>query len=126
MNRPPKRILAAVGDLFFTVKITDAAKRAGMAVEFVKTDKDLLEKAKDKPALILLDLEFNGVQPLKVIGKLKGNSEMKPVSLIGYLPPDKGELKQRAHEAGCNMVLTRAALSQNLPQILKRHAESPF
>jgi PleD family two-component response regulator len=125
MNRPPKRIVAAVGDLFFTVKITDAAKRAGLEVDFVKSDQALLEKAKDQPALILLDLNFGAVQPLKVIGKLKGNAEMKRLHLIGYLPPEQGTLKQKAHEAGCNMVLTRAALSQNLPQILKRHAEAP-
>ncbi len=124
MNRPPKRIVAAVGDLFFTVKITGAVKRAGLEVDFVKTDKDLLEKAKLQPALILLDLTFGGVQPLKVVAKLKGNAEMKRLPLIGYLPPEQGELKQKAHEAGCNMVLTRAALSQNLPQLLKRHAEA--
>jgi len=124
MNRPPKRILAAVGDLFFTVKITDAVKRAGLEVDFVKTDKDLLEKAKLQPALILLDLTFGSVQPLKVVAKLKSNAEMKRLPLIGYLPPEQGELKQKAHEAGCNMVLTRAALSQNLPQLLKRHAEA--
>ncbi len=124
MSRPPKRILAAVADLFFTVKITDAVKRAGLAVDFVKTDKDLLEKAKLHPSLILLDLTFSAVQPLKVIAKVKGNAEMKRLPLIGYLPPELGELKQKAHEAGCNMVLTRAALSQNLPQLLKRHAEA--
>ncbi len=125
MARPPKRILAAVEDLFFTVKITEAARRANMEVEFVKTEKDLLEKAKSKPALILLDLNFSAVQPLKAVAKLKGTAELKSISLIGYLPPAQGELKQRAHEAGCNMVLARAALSQNLPQILKRHAEAP-
>jgi len=125
MNKPPKRIVAAAGDLLFTVKITDAAKRAGLEVDFVKTDKELLEKAKLQPALILLDLTFAGVQPLKVIGKLKGDSEMKRVPLIAYVPPEQGQLKQKAHEAGCNMVLTRAALSQNLPQLLKRHTEQP-
>lgn len=125
MNRPPKRIVAAVEDLFFTIKITDAAKRAGLEVDFVKTDQDLLEKAKHQPALILLDLSFSAVQPLKVIGKLKGNAELKRLRLIGYLAPAQGVLKQKAHEAGCNMVLTRAALSQNLPQLLKRHAEGP-
>ena len=62
MNRPPRRIVAAVGDLFFTIKITDAVKRAGLEVDFVKTDKDLLEKAKNHPALILLDLSFSAVQ----------------------------------------------------------------
>ncbi len=126
MQRQPKKILAAVEDLFFTVKITDAAKRAGLQVEFVKTDKDLLDKAKeDRPALIIFDLNFNAMQPLKLVPKLKGSTDLKSISLIGYLSHVQGELKQRAHEAGLDMVLARAALSQNLPQILKRHAGTP-
>jgi hypothetical protein len=31
-----KKILAVMSDLFFSVKISDAAKRVGMPVEFVK------------------------------------------------------------------------------------------
>ena len=123
MQKQPKKILAAVDDLFFTVKISDAAKRAGLLVEFIKTDKDLMDKAKDeKPSLIIFDLNFNAMQPLKLIPKLKGNADLKSISLIGYLSHIQGELKQKAHETGCDMVLARSALSQNLPQILKRHA----
>ena len=122
MQKQAKRILVAVEDLFFTIKITEAAKRAGVQVEFVKTDKDLLEKAQSLPALIIFDLNFSAIQPLKIIGKLKGNPETKSISLIGYLSQAQGELKQKAHESGCNMVLARSAFSQNLPQILKRHA----
>jgi PleD family two-component response regulator len=125
MQKQPKRILAAVDDLFFTVKITDAAKRAGLQVEFVKTEKDLLDKAKTGPALIILDLNFNAIQPLKMVTRLKGSPELKPISVIGYLSHVQGELKQKAHETGCDMVMARSAFSQNLPQILKRHAGSP-
>jgi PleD family two-component response regulator len=126
MQRQPKKILAAVDDLFFTVKISDAAKRAGLLVEFIKNDKELLDKAKEeKPALIIFDLNFNAMQPLKVIPKIKGNSELKSISLIGYLSHVQGELKLKAQETGCDMVMARSALSQNLPLILKRHAGTP-
>lgn len=122
MHKEHKKILAAIGDLFFTIKIRDTAKKMGLDVEFVKSDKDVLERAKSKPMLIILDLSFAALQPLKLIGKLKGSAETKPVSLIGYLPHVEGELKQKAHESGCDMVMARSAFSQNLPQILKRHA----
>jgi CheY-like chemotaxis protein len=108
------------------VKIGDAAKRAGLQVEFIKSDKDLLEKARDEqPTLIIFDLNFTAMQPLKLIPKIKGNPELKSISLIGYLSHVQGELKQKAHETGCDMVLARSALSQNLPLILKRHAGNP-
>jgi PleD family two-component response regulator len=118
-----KKILAVVEDLLFTVKISDAAKRAGLEVEFVKSERDVLEKAvNEKPILIILDLNFSAVQPLKLISKVKSDGEMKQISVIGYLSHVQGELKQQAQDAGANMVMARSAFSQNLQQILKRHS----
>ncbi len=121
-RQEPKKILAVVSDLFFSVKITDAAKRAGLALEFIKDPKEVIEKAKSKPTLIIFDLNFDAVQPLKLIAKLKAGGETRGISLIGYLSHIQGDLKQAAQEAGCDMVMARSAFSQNLSQILKRHA----
>ena len=118
----PKRILAVVSDLFFSVKLTEAAKRCGLALEFVKDPEELLEKAKEKPTLIVFDLNFDAAEPLKLIAKLKGHATTKGISLLGYLSHVQGELKQSAQEAGCDMVLARSAFSQNLTQIFKRHS----
>lgn len=117
-----KKIVAAVSDLMFTVKINDAARKAGLLVDFVKSDEDVLEKAKEAPSAIILDLNFDEVDPIKLIGKIKGDSSHKRISLIGFLSHVQGELKRDAHDAGCDIVMTRSAFSQNLPQILKRHA----
>lgn len=118
-----KKIVAAIGDLFFTVKIRETARHAGIEVEFVKSEKDVLEMAKTHPLLIILDLGFSTLQPIKLISKLKSAEESKQISLIGYLSHVEGELKQQAHDAGCDMVMAKSAFSQNLPQILKRHSE---
>ncbi len=120
--REPKRVLAVLTDLFFSVKLADAAKRAGLALEFVKDSDAVLEKAQHKPALIILDLNFDAVEPLKLIEELKSKPDTKGISLIGYVSHIQGELKQQAQEAGCNMVLARSAFSQNIPQIFKRHS----
>ena len=111
-----------MSDLFFSVKLTDAAKRAGLALEFVKDPGDVLEKAKTRPQLIIIDLNFDSVNPLELIGNLKGNADTKGISIIGYLSHIQGELKQAAQEAGCDMVMARSAFSQNLTQIFKRHS----
>ena len=123
-KRYKKKVVAAVGDLMFTVKINDAAKRAGLSVDFVKSEQDVLEKAADHPAVIILDLNCQTLDPLKVITRIKQDSELKRISLIGYLSHVQGELKRQAHDAGCDIVMMRSAFSQNLPQILKRHAGS--
>jgi PleD family two-component response regulator len=122
-KRERRKILAVVDDLLFTVKINDAAKRAGLNVEFVKSEKDVIEKVnQERPLLIILDLNNTSVEPLGLISKLKGDGDLKQISLIGYLSHVQGELKQKAQEAGANIVMARSAFSQNLQQILKRHA----
>jgi CheY-like chemotaxis protein len=123
-NNGNRKILAVVEDLFFTVKINESAKRAGLPIEFVKSEQDALEKAKEHPAVIILDLNCTNVDPLKLIEKLKADADLKGISVIGYVSHVQGELKQKAHEAGCDMVLARSAFSQNLQQILKRHASA--
>jgi PleD family two-component response regulator len=124
-NRGNKTVLAVVSDLFFSVKITDAAKRAGIPVEFLKDEKDVMAKAKTKPTLIIFDLNFEDVKPLKLIAKLKSGPDFKGISLIGYMSHVQVDLKLQAQEAGCDMVMARSAFSQNLPQILKRHSGTP-
>ncbi len=122
MHKEPRRVLAVVTDLFFSVKLSEAAKRNGLALEFVKDSKEVLEKAKSKPSLIVFDLNFEAVNPLQLIAKLKGNADTKGISLIGYLSHIQAELKQQAQQAGCDMVLARSAFSVNMLQIFKRHS----
>lgn len=117
-----KTVLAVVSDLFFSAKINEAAKRAGVTLQYVTTEHDLLEKAQSNPALIILDLNFDAAHPLDLIGKLKGNASLRHISLLGYLSHVQTELKTKAQEAGCDEVMPRSAFSLNLTQILQRHS----
>jgi len=117
-----KKILAVLDDLMFTVKINDLAKRAGLTTDFLKSEHDVLERAKEQPALIIIDLNARCVGAIELILKLKGAVETKGISIIAFVSHVQGELKQQAQEAGCDMVLARSAFSTNLPIILKRHA----
>jgi len=121
-NQPTQTILAVVSDLFFSAKINEAAKHAGVKLEYVTAEKDLLQKARSKPALIIFDLNFDAAQPLKLIGKLKADAELKHIRLLGYLSHVQTDLKRKAEAAGCDMVMARSTFSMDLPEILKRHA----
>ena len=118
------RIFAFVDDLFFQAKIQETARKLNVKVEFVKNDKDLGERMKqngeEKPSLIIFDLNNVNAKPLTLIPKLKTKLK-KGTSIIGFLSHVQGDLKQKAHEVGCDMVLPRSAFSQNLPQLLRRH-----
>jgi hypothetical protein len=54
------RIFAFIEDLFFMAKIQETARKLNVKVEFVKSDKDLMEKmqqnGEEKPSLIIFDL----------------------------------------------------------------------
>jgi CheY-like chemotaxis protein len=119
------KIVAAVTDLFFTVKINDAAKRAGMAVAFVKTREDALAAARDKPKLLLLDLHCDAVEPIELIRAMKADDELRPVRIIAFLSHLQADLKRQAQEAGADMVMARSAFSLNIVQILQRNAGIP-
>lgn len=117
-----KKILAVLDDLLFTVKINDLAKRAGLSVEFLKSEHDVLLRAKELPTLIIVDLNAHSVNSVDIIEKLKADDATKAVSILAYVSHVQGELKQKAQDAGADMVLARSAFSTNLPVILKRHA----
>ena len=117
------RIFGFVDDLFFQAKIQETARKLNVKVEFVKSEQDFLDRIKlngeEKPSLVIFDLNTVSVKPLTLIPKLK--SKLKKTSVIGFLSHVQGDLKQKAHEVGCDMVLPRSAFSQNLPQLLRRH-----
>ena len=118
------RIFAFVEDLFFLAKIQETGRKMNVKVEFVKTEKELADRIKsngeEKPSLIIFDLNNANAKPLTLIPKLKSKLK-KGTSIIGFLSHVQGDLKQKAHEIGCDMVLPRSAFSQNLPQLLRRH-----
>lgn len=118
------RIFAFVEDLFFLTKIQETGRKMNVKVEFVKTEKDLAERMQSngdgKASLIIFDLNNANAKPLTLIPKLKSKLK-KGTSIIGFLSHVQGDLKQKAHEVGCDMVLPRSAFSQNLPQLLRRH-----
>jgi len=115
-------VLAVVNDLFFSAKINEAAKRAGVTMKYVTTEKDLLERAQANPRLIIFDLNFDAAQPLKLIKTLKENPDLKQIRLLGYLSHVQEDLKREAESTGCDTVLPRSAFSMNLPQILANYA----
>lgn len=123
MGNSNKRVVAVLNDLMFTVKIQEAAKRAGLEAVFVKSKQEALEQAKLEPAVIILDLNNVAVDALDVIGDLKGGEETRKIRLLGFVSHVQADLKQAAQQKGCDMVIARSAFSQNLPTILRRYAE---
>ncbi len=120
----PTRIYCFIEDLFFLAKIQETARKLGIKVGFVKADKEVLAKLtnaeQERPSLIVFDLNNANAKPLTLIPKLRTKLK-KGTSIIGFLSHLQGDLKAKAIEAGCDMVMPRSAFSQNLPNLLRRH-----
>jgi len=121
----PTHIYFFIEDLFFLAKIQETAKKLGIKVGFLKNEKDTVAKFVDapeaeRPSLIVFDLNNANAKPLTLIPKLKAKLK-KGTSIIGFLSHLQGDLKVKAVEAGCDMVMPRSAFSQNLPNLMRRH-----
>ena len=119
----PTRIYFFIEDLFFLAKIQETSRKLGIKVGFVKADKEVLSKLTEggeRPSLIVFDLNNANAKPLTLIPKLRAKLK-RGTSIIGFLSHLQGDLKAKAIEAGCDIVMPRSAFSQNLPNLIRRH-----
>jgi len=116
-------LIAIVTDLIFIAKIQDGARRAGFTAVFAKNADDAIEKSKDAPAVIILDLNAPGFDSLEAIRALKSTEQTRHVRLLGYVSHVEGDLIRAAQQQGCDRVVARSAFSQNLPALLESYAQ---
>lgn len=121
----PTRIFLFIEDLFFFAKINETARKLGIKVAFVKNDPETIAKIveapeEERPSLIVFDLNNAAAKPLTLIPRIKSKLK-RGTSVIGFLSHLQGDLKAKAVEAGCDIVMPRSAFSQNLPNLLRRH-----
>jgi CheY-like chemotaxis protein len=115
-----KKIIAVLSDLMFTVKIQEAAKRAGIETVFVKTSEAAINLATESPAAMILDLNASDIRPLELIEQLKSRPETSKITLLGFISHVQTDLKAAAQQKGCDMVVARSAFSQQLPNFLQK------
>ena len=113
------KILGVMSDLFFSVKIMDAAKPLGLTVEFVKEKALALEKFKEQPAIVIFDLNCMDLDSNALIHELKSNPETKWIPALGFVAHVQADVKQQALDNGCDVVVARSVFAQRLPELLR-------
>lgn len=115
------KILAVMSDLFFSVKINDAAKKFGTSISVVKDQALALEKAKAGPPLIVLDLNCAGLDVPGFIAALKTDSASAGIPIVAFVSHVQTELRQKAVELGCETVVPRSVFATSVDEILGRY-----
>ena len=119
------KVLAIMSDLFFAVKISDAAKKLGASAEFVKDKSLALKKANLKPPLIIFDLNCDSADPLGLIAVIKANPETATIPMIGFVSHVQTQLRQNAQDLGCDTVVARSVFAQKLPAMMGAAISAP-
>jgi CheY-like chemotaxis protein len=111
-------VLALVDDLFFQAKMTETARRVGVALETVASGDALVAAAAPRMhRLVLVDL--NARQgALAAVERLRASGNAQPI--VGFLSHVQTELAEKARAAGCQEVLPRSKFTAELAEILGR------
>ena len=116
-----RRVVAAVGDMFFAAKIRTTAEHLSIEVDFARSTDAAIESAKkETPALIIIDLHLAGGDFVELAEQLKSDDELRFVPILGFFSHVEIELKRRAEQAGIDHVLPRSAFTKQLPEILQK------
>ena len=111
-------VLALVDDLFFQAKMTETARRVGVALQTVASGDALVAAAAPQAhRLVLVDL--NARQgALAAVEQLRASGNAQPI--VGFLSHVQTELAEKALAAGCQEVLPRSKFTADLAEILGR------
>lgn len=112
-------ILAALDDLMFTSRIRTAAQGLGTTVRFARTVADAVVAArKDKPPLLLLDLNAHAFDPLALLAQIKSDPELAGTRVVGFVSHVQADTIAAARAAGIDEVMARSAFVARLPNLL--------
>jgi CheY-like chemotaxis protein len=114
----PKRVVAAVTDLFFAIKVNDVLKRFAMDMKMAKSAEDVLEKLKTPTALVIVDLNDRGMVAMDVVRALKGDPQWAGIPVLAFSSHVQVELMNEAKAAGVEAVVARSVFAERLPELI--------
>jgi CheY-like chemotaxis protein len=149
LSRPSPLILCFIADLFFAVKVEDAAKRLGYQVEFIERTAQistveqplperqyaehlvgpgavLMEKISAwQPALIIVDLNNQQIPWQEWIALIKSAPATRRIPLICFGSHVDTKTIQAAKDRGADLVVARSRFTSALPELIQKYARIP-
>jgi len=107
-------VLGVVSDLMFSVRIGDAAKRAGKRALFVGSYERAMLQAAENPSLVIVDLGCTAAEPVRVIAEVKRLG----LPVIAFGAHVDAQALQAARRAGADRVMARSAFVTELEKLV--------
>jgi DNA-binding NarL/FixJ family response regulator len=120
-------IVCVLDDLFFSIKIKNAAKLLDADVYFERSPDAVLDSIRTKaPRLVIFDLDSVKMRPLDALAAIKADAALAGVPTLGFVSHVNADTIAAARAAGIDQVLARSAFVDRLGSILtQERAASP-
>lgn len=115
---PAKTIAVIVSDLMFQSRLREQVTALDYEIAVADTPDAVDEALAAGPALVILDLHIAGIDWRQAVAMAKERDA--PVLAFGR--HTEAELLRSAREAGCDRVVPRSTLVQELPELVKELA----
>lgn len=109
-------ILAIVTDLMFQSRLQERARALGHTLVVAGTESALREALATKPSLVILDLHADAIGWRSAAGMAKQSG----VPILAFGRHTEAQLLRAAREAGCDRVVARSTLFEELPQLIEQ------
>ncbi len=110
-------LLLLIPDLFFGVKVADAARALGYATHDVRNAQDLLAAAQAGATGIIIDTQVRSDWQ-SVVRTLKADAATVRIPVLAFAPHVDVEAARAALAAGCDRIVTRGKFASELPELL--------
>lgn len=118
-----KVLYALVRDMATASRIVKNANALHiMARNFDRAQTLVEHAAKEKPYLVILDLETCEAEAFRVLKELHENADLKGVPAVGVVTQEKAMVKPEAEKAGCLRVYLKTQFIKELPDLIARYA----
>ena len=116
------QVLVIDEDLLFSVRIEKTLQKAGYDVHVSGNREEALEIARGHHlALTIINFGRENLAPLETTEKLKGQPNSAPV--LGFISHTMiPEVRPKAMEAGCDLLVANSALTLRLRQLVEKLA----
>ena len=115
-------IILIVDDLMFLPRLEEGLQTLGYRPVVATNSADLARALFTAPVLTIVDLFSQSFDWEALVRLIKGpGKKAAHVPIIGFGPHVDLQLRERALEAGCEMVVGRSAIVGQLAQLVKKH-----
>jgi hypothetical protein len=117
---PPREVVAYVRDLLFSSRIGETARRLGYPFRPVRSLEALRGALAEAPALVMVDLTAGGADVDAALGAVEAAG--RPAPILAWTTHVLWKAT-KPHHARCDRVVTREALTDKLPELLRDYVE---